>query len=842
MVIQPNTDITLYSGVDIGTCQQLAFSSLNKQKAYFQTKILKQYVNCTVVKEKIGTLKVAVKPVGQTGTGEITGAELASANYMSFINPSFDNKTIYCYIVDYVYLNNETAEIHYMIDYWQTWLFDVTFEPMYIDREHLSQADWAKIQANPYDPTVPQMITAEPLPVGKALEKPFYDIAWFDANKFAKDGQALLSCRTPVSDYDNGTIISILDGSWKYWNAMLIQAPTDWTKFGTYDELDEGSDAAVWNTNDICYHGDEFFVAQSDTSGGFDATKWSNITPSVDNYDNDNLTIPVDTSVTSCQGNHWVLSYEGKLYRNKSSSAVGFSYLRLAQDPGFEEVPYAVYSNMPNPNKVEGELLSIRWFFRMAYIDAGSDLLDDLFHQTAAVALNGQAYMWSTKPHGCDVLCIRNSDAWKRLTNFYARYNAISQIIGIYGVPAAMFNLGTLDQLGSMIPTLNPIGNSDDFRVETSYMRMNSEIQPTVRNRKLLTAPFSYLRIISPDGQVKEFNYEKFNQVALDNDGNVSAAFRIVADISGDMPKLYLIPFYYDRVDDIGSAVKDELDSDYNGLGTAWERAMHFNMDEAICVTGFPEISFNTDGYLTFLGSEYAATRAADTTENRINLEIMKYQTKTARNLGQSFGNFLSSVTGGAATGAKGGSGTVLAGAVAGGFEGGVGFIDTANTTGLNQKKLNNIIDKYEAAAAWGNGSLLSTDNPNLERFAQAKAAYANDMYVGGTGGVIRYMRGMGLFDFVALNVQLRPEILDYYDKWFDLYGYSSGRCGIPYVIQFCRGGSDMPHWVDSNGVAPDTTYIKTFDCKVEHAMLPVANAIAQMFNEGVRMKKGDLS
>lgn len=841
MVIQPNTDITLYTGVDIGTCQQLAFSSINKQSAYFQSKILKQYVNCTVVKEKIGTIKVAIKPVGQAGTGEITGAELASANYMSFINQSFDNKRIYCYIVDYVYLNNETAEISYMIDYWQTWLFDVTFDPMYIDREHLSQADWAKIEANPYDPTVPQMITEEPLPTARMLEKPFYEIAWFDENRFAKDGRALMSCRQPVTDLDKGRYDALLSGGWKYWNVMLVQAPTDWEKFGEYDALDEND--KPWKTDDMCYHRGEFFICQSDTEGAFNAPDWDNVSASVVNFD---ITAypPIDKTATSCPNGYWALDDKGYMYRNMSGSTQTFSYNALHNDSNFEVWACPDYDDtIPNPNKVEGELSFIKKFFGIAQILAGEGLFEDYSrHSGAPLSLNGQAYTWTTKPHGCDVYRIGNSNAWMRLANFYSRYNAISQIVGLYGVPADMFDAGTIDPGTEEFASYSAIGDADTYPIATEYILRPS----SVRNKKLLTSPFSYIRMVSPDGQIKEYSYEKFKPVS--ESAAVYPHFRIVADVSGDSPKMFLIPYKYDKVDEVGSTVVTEMNKPaHNAMGTPWNTSMGFNMDEAICVEGFPEISFNTDGYLSFLGAEYAATRANDTTSNRINMEIANYNTNELRNTAKNFSAYLSDVTGsmgkGAVGGAKMGSpmmGGIMAGV--GATEAGVTYLDAQYAAGFNRKSYEDMIRKQQAAGLWGNGDLLSTDDPDLKRFAQAKAAYANDNYFGGTGGVIRYMRGMGLFDFVAINVQLRDEIKDYYDKWFDLYGYTSGRCGIPYVIQFCRGGSDLPHWVGAGGIAEGTTYVKTMDCKVEHAMMPVANAIKQMFDAGVRFKKGDLS
>ena len=93
------------------------------------------------------------------------------------------------------------------------------------------------------------------------------------------------------------------------------------------------------------------------------------------------------------------------------------------------------------------------------------------------------------------------------------------------------------------------------------------------------------------------------------------------------------------------------------------------------------------------------------------------------------------------------------------------------------------------------------------------------------------------------MRVSINPAILAQYDTYFSNYGYASGRCGIPRVINYSRGLTDddkVPHWQTLNG--KPTTYIKTVDCKVIHSMLPVAQFIKGMFDTGIRMIQGDPS
>lgn len=811
MIIQPDSTITLYSGVDIGTDMQLAFSSAAKQSAYFASKVKKAYVNCTIVKEKIGTVRVAIKPVGQAGTGEITGHDLASCNYMSFINPSFDNKTIYCYIVDYKYLNNETAEIYYMIDYWQTWLFDVTFDPMYIDREHLSQTDWAKIEANPYDPTVPQMITAEPLPTPMGYEKPFYSVQWWHdtatgASDDSLDGRALMHT---LSDMDAQKAYSMIIGDWSYWNVMLIQAPTDWSKFNIYDEYDPGEIVQYTDNN--------FYKCVNKTgNSSWVAGDWTQL--SLKTYS------PGATSVNVSHGGY-ILDKDNYLYRNDNAITTAFNPQVGAANigAGFRQVVYSKFAGT-----IEDEYNDILARGNILVSKAGAQTLSD------------GRYPYSSKPKGCDILFINDSSAWLELATFYTKYNAVSQIVGIFGVPAGAVDFGHAPS-GTGIRGLGMATCSSTASRDRTELTTTGK-QKTVRNKKLLTSPFSYYRVVSPDG-VKEYAYENFIDLANGGSINQILQFKIILDTSGDAPKMYLIPKNYKQDNQIPSSIETGVNNISSQVGSSFAGATKYNLDEAICVGGFPEISFNTDGYLTFLASEYTALRANTTMDTALAMNQYDWNTNETKNaigaITGALGGMGSGLTGGFKSGGVGGA---VTGAITGFMQGGYNVIDAAGSSTINREMYENEKKKYAEASAYVNGNLLSTDDPYIERFKFVKPAYANSNYVGGSAGIIKYLRAMGLFDFVGIHVQLRPEILEYYDSWFDLYGYASGRCGIPYVVQFCRGGSDLPHWVASGGTLEGTTYVKTMDCKVEHSMMPVANAIKQMFDRGVRFKKGDLS
>lgn len=217
MRIIPDSTITLYANVEIDNGEELVFSSKANQTAYFQSKLVRQAVACTMVR-KTGMLKL-----------ECPGSVVSGCNFISFINPSFDNKIVYARIVDYDYVNNECTEIAYAIDYWQTWMFDVGFDPCHIDREYLSQADWNKAEANPYDPTIFELRTPEDLPIGKDLEKVAYSLGTSQSDDGTKLGDLV------NIDPHLGVLIKLSDIDFKSLDdPITVVANKPGYKFATY--------------------------------------------------------------------------------------------------------------------------------------------------------------------------------------------------------------------------------------------------------------------------------------------------------------------------------------------------------------------------------------------------------------------------------------------------------------------------------------------------------------------------------------------------------------------------------------------------------------------------------
>lgn len=169
MVITPDSTITLYRDIPIENGLQLAFSSKENQTAYFNSKVVRRELECTMVKKSL--------PLQISAPMSI----VSQCNYLSFVNPSLDNRIYYAMITDYEYVNNECTLVSFVIDWFQTYMFDLNFKSGTSKaREGLSVKEWNDANANPYTPDVYPLTTPEDLAYGESIEPPSYNytVGW----------------------------------------------------------------------------------------------------------------------------------------------------------------------------------------------------------------------------------------------------------------------------------------------------------------------------------------------------------------------------------------------------------------------------------------------------------------------------------------------------------------------------------------------------------------------------------------------------------------------------------------------------------------------------------------
>ena len=120
------TTINLCS-VEITPTNQILFKTKEEQESYFRNRITKTYSECRY-QNRHATLRVK---------GYVE--DIRNSNYGFYTNYYKGNiKTYYFWIVQRNFLANEVTELTIVLDTFQTWLFDLNFEPSFVERCHVS--------------------------------------------------------------------------------------------------------------------------------------------------------------------------------------------------------------------------------------------------------------------------------------------------------------------------------------------------------------------------------------------------------------------------------------------------------------------------------------------------------------------------------------------------------------------------------------------------------------------------------------------------------------------------------------------------------------------------------
>ena len=105
---------------------QLTFSNATTQRTYFNSTIFKTLDNYTYIKHD-NIIKVGLN------IDEIIGC-----NYLFYRNEGFSTKYYYCFITNMEYVNENCTSISFETDVWQTYQFNLTYNPCFVEREHVN--------------------------------------------------------------------------------------------------------------------------------------------------------------------------------------------------------------------------------------------------------------------------------------------------------------------------------------------------------------------------------------------------------------------------------------------------------------------------------------------------------------------------------------------------------------------------------------------------------------------------------------------------------------------------------------------------------------------------------
>lgn len=127
MIIAPNTNIRLLKvPIGIESKNQLTFVSKDAQFNYFSSLPHLDLENATY-QRKDGVIRFPVLI-----------DEILEFNYVMYQNTSYSNKWFYAFIVNMKYNNDNMTEIIIQTDCWQTWQFDITLMPSFVEREMIN--------------------------------------------------------------------------------------------------------------------------------------------------------------------------------------------------------------------------------------------------------------------------------------------------------------------------------------------------------------------------------------------------------------------------------------------------------------------------------------------------------------------------------------------------------------------------------------------------------------------------------------------------------------------------------------------------------------------------------
>jgi len=102
----------------------LYFANASAQQTYMNNNIIKSYTNVSYQRDT-STFRCPA----QIDT-------IRNCNYIMFQNTAYSNKWFYGFIKKMVYVNDNFTDVEFEVDPLQTFMFDITLKPSFIEREH----------------------------------------------------------------------------------------------------------------------------------------------------------------------------------------------------------------------------------------------------------------------------------------------------------------------------------------------------------------------------------------------------------------------------------------------------------------------------------------------------------------------------------------------------------------------------------------------------------------------------------------------------------------------------------------------------------------------------------
>lgn len=841
MYIAPNSTVKFYSDIPIVTGRQIAFSTKANQTAYFNSKLVATYTPTTYVRPN-EILKV--------DSGVVPYTTAMRINYLSFVNPDFENITWYAKVTSTNYTNNGCVEMTFALDLFQSFMNDIDFDTCIMEREQLSVSDYDKSVANPYDYDIIELQTDESLPVPNEV----YD---YPALFGQKDDTSSKRTFLP-GGWEDDANEKLAEKIMMY--TLVMSSPLDKLTYSI-------------SAND---------TYETELGIGIGVPEGSN-PPIIDRFISDIACTFDDEGMKKMLCN---AGFNNAVRQENTDDSSNRRYVPLGNFHKIRNIK-KVNPSESGTNRTVNGLSWIAWPYQSGNTIGGSSA-----NLPYDAGFGCFGFNMNNINNQTIILATSNYNKMASILDVITKNDCVSCILGMYVLPLSFLALIHASNLDTILSTNFEVIPTDDDEPDGRNLTDNNitlfkeEISPMnfsqVKNKKLLTFPYQYIKVTDPSGLSKEYKFEDFTEfqtpLVPGQESSFTAKFTLLGDLTGN-PKIEMYPYLY-KIYETGDSFGEEC---------SFRKKL--NVNERMEFTDFPQQAYMTDAFTAYVANRYAQESLMNTTnrlwssqegvegsidalsgytkqaagekrglvggileffglDNSVNLSLLsspitdnryvngmtdrtagKYASTT---MGSYSMNGVSAVSGAAAalqTGGRIGSNIVNT------FGPGSADRRTMEADQMAASAENAIAEKRLRSAAldWCDGTYKISPYLNA-----AKGAFRMNDYHAGTGsGMLPYF--LGGFKFTFDVMKLKPEFIAKYDEYFTNYGYNSTRVGIPHIQTYLQGTKtgDAPKFLE-NADGYYVTYIKTISCKVNHYNRMIASFIEGLFDGGIQLIDGD--
>lgn len=425
--------------------------------------------------------------------------------------------------------------------------------------------------------------------------------------------------------------------------------------------------------------------------------------------------------------------------------------------------------------------------------------------------LNPQQYFGSI-PRASTFFMMRTRLYLQRGIDALTECGCMSNVVGIYYIPKQY---------------ILALVNASHAQATTRYINAKDHVD-TNADPKLAQFPYAYMEVEAPNGTLKEYRYEWFQNP---NSMRFTAQFAV-----GGIPMVACFPFDY----------------------LTWTSGGFPNIRERIEVTDFAQVPCTTDSFLTYMSGQISSAYIAQNNPNAQEERAINVKAEALGGLANAAGGMaVANMPGLQALGAaqaKEGM-TQAATAVA-------NYLNEAdarkNVLSYNNPNFNatpsQTLGQTAKNMATPNTNFLQNtwhDLTNKEpavredtpygMTAERKAMVSSGYRAGSDGCYWSYAYDQLAVRFKITYRRLRRTLRDSYTEYLKMHGYASGRIGVPRICNYIAGSSDdnaLPAFRElPNGVR--ATYVQTSNMKVISNNMPASSAIEGLFNGGCSFIEG---